>query len=242
MLRAGCLAGLLVASTISPAQAQMTWTDQGFVNVNLGAQGGSRDVSTQSAFDLYGESGSLATTQEAGGGGLFDFGAGYKVWRNLAVGFSFSRTGSDADAAIAATVPDPNFFDRQRPLTGTAATEYSESAFHFQGTWMMPVTDKVDVGVSFGPSIFRVSQEIATAITVNEPGPTLASTTIAKEKKTAGGINLGVDVNYMFTPNYGAGVLLRYTWGSVDYDAANDSVSVGGLQFGVGFRYRFQEF
>src|SRR5687767_12842039 len=103
---------MLIASPFHPAHAQMVWTDQGFVNLNIGAQGGSSDLTTQSTFEIYGENASLATTQEAGGGGLFDFSAGYKVWRNLAAGFGYSRTGSDSDAAVAASVPDLNFFDR----------------------------------------------------------------------------------------------------------------------------------
>ena len=45
----------------------------------------------------------------------------------------------------------------------------------------MPVTDKIDVGFSFGPTIFMVGQDVATAITVTEPTPTLASTTITRE-------------------------------------------------------------
>ena len=242
-IKAGCLSAAMLLMAAPSVQAQMTWTDQGFVNVNIGAQAGSRDLNTQSTFEIYGENGSLATAQEAGGGGLFDFSIGYKVWRNLAVGIAYSRSGSDSDAAIAATVPDPVFFDRQRALSATATgLDHSENQFHIQGTWMVPVTDKVDVGLSFGPTIFSVSQEIPTAITVNEPGPTLASTSIVKEKKTVGGINFGVDVNYMITPRYGAGGFIRYTRGSVEWDAADDSTGVGGFQIGFGFRYRFPPF
>lgn len=240
MLRAGCLALALGVCTAVPARAQMAWTDSGFLNVNVGAQSGSRDLGTASTFDLYGEQGSVSTTQEVGGGGFFDISAGYKVWSNLAVGLAFSHVGSDADVAIAASVPDPNFFDRLRGLTAVSpGANYSENAFHFQGTWIMPVTDTLDVGFSFGPSIFRITQDIPTGVSVNEPGPTLASTTIVSEDKTAAGFNIGVDVNYFFTPKFGAGALARYTRGSVDFDSATDSLTVGGFQIGVGARVRF---
>jgi hypothetical protein len=240
MMRAGYLALALTAVAAAPASAQMTWTDQGFVNVNIGVQGGSRTLTGGSSFELYGEQGELSTSQEVGGGAIFDLSAGYKVWRNLAVGMGFSRGGSDAEVAIAASVPDPNFFDRLRPLTAISPdANHSETAFHFQGTWMVPVTDKIDVGLSFGPTIFNVSQEIPAAITVNEPGPTLATTTVVEEKKTVAGFNLGADVTYLITPRFGAGVLLRYTRGSVDFDAAQDSLTVGGFQFGAGLRVRF---
>jgi hypothetical protein len=240
MRKAGSLALALAALSAVPAQAQMTWTDQGFVNVSFGAQGGSDTLTTSSTFDLYGEQGSMATTQDVGGGGLFDLNAGYKVWRNLAVGAGYSRTGSNADAGITASVPDPDFFNRPRSLTGVSPdANHSENAFHIQATWVMPVTDKVDVAFSFGPTIFNVSQEIPTAITVNEPGPTLASTTIVEEKQTVVGINLGIDVNYFFTPRYGVGALARFTRASVDFEAADDSVAVGGFQIGAGLRVRF---
>jgi hypothetical protein len=240
MMKAGSLALALAALSAVPAQAQMTWTDQGFVNVNIGVQGGDDTLNTSSVFELYGEQGSLATTQDVGGGGVFDFSVGYKVWRNLALGVGYSRTGSDSDAAIAASVPDPVFFDRARPLSAVEpGLDHSQNAFHIQGTWVMPVTDKLDVAFSFGPTIFNVSQEIPTAITVNEPGPTLASTTVVDESKSTVGINLGVDVNYFITPRYGVGALARFTRGSVEFDAAEDSVAVGGFQIGGGVRIRF---
>jgi hypothetical protein len=242
--QAGCLALVFGALAAAPADAQMTWTDKAFVNVNFGVQGGSDTLSTAAVFDLYGEPGSVATTQEVGGGGLFDLSAGYKVWRNLAVGIAYSRTGSDADVAVAATVPHPVFFDQARTLSGTlSGLDHTENAVHLQGTWVMPVTDVFDVSFSFGPTIFNVSQEIPTgtsAPTVSEPNPAIGEVVVTgKEKKSTVGFHLGADANYFFTDRIGAGVLLRYAWGSVDFDSADDSTGVGGLQFGVGVRVRF---
>lgn len=240
IMKAGCLTLVFCALAALPAQAQMTWTDQGFVNVNFGVQAGSHDLATDSPFELYGETGSLTTTQDVGGAALFDLSAGYKVWRNLTLGIAYSRMKSDSDVAIAASVPHPDFFDRPRATTGIEpGADHSENQIHLQGTWMVPVTDKVDVGVSFGPSIFQVSQDIPTAITVTEPSATLASTSVTKVDKTTVGSHFGVDVNYMITPRWGAGVLARYAWGSADLEEATDSLTVGGFQFGGGLRVRF---
>jgi hypothetical protein len=241
MIKAGCLSLALGALTAVPASAQMTWTDRAFLNVNFGVQEVSHTLDSSSTFDLYGETGSLDTTQPIDGGALFDIGGGYKVWKNLAVGLGYSRVQSDADAALAANVPDPNFFDRHRGLTGVAPNaEHAEHAIHLQATWVMPVTDKMDVGFSFGPTIFMVSQDVPTAITVTEPAPTLSSTTIVREDKTTVGINLGVDLNYFFRPRIGAGILARYAYGSVDLDSADDSLGLGGFQIGFGLRWRFK--
>ena len=240
-ITAGCLSFALCAFAAAPASAQMTWTDRGFANVNFGVQEQSRTLNTGSTFSLYGEDGTLETTQPIDGGALFDIGGGYKVWKNLAVGLGYSRVQSDGDVSISASVPDPNFFDHPRPLTGVASNaEHAEHAIHLQGTWVMPVTDKMDVGFSFGPTIFMVSQDVVTGIGVSEPAPTLSSTTIAREDKTGVGINLGVDFNYFFRPRIGAGILARYTYGSVDLESAGESLTVGGFQIGFGLRYRFK--
>jgi hypothetical protein len=224
----------------APAFAQMTWTDQGFANVSLGLQAGTSDLATTSPFELYGEQGSLATTQELGGGGLIDISAGYKVWRNLAIGLGYSRAASDNDVAIAASVPDPNFFDRPRAVSGSASgAEHREQVIHISGTWIMPVTDKVDVGFSFGPSIFFVKQDVPASVTVVEPTPTIDSIAFTNAEDTTAGVHLGVDVTYLFTPRYGAGLLARYTWGSADLAGASDSLTLGGFQLAAGFRARF---
>ena len=241
MIKAGCLSFALCALAAAPASAQMAWTDRAFANVNFGLQEQSRTIDTSSTFSLYGEDGSLTTSQPIDGGALFDLGGGYKVWKNLAVGLGYSRMQSDGDVAISASVPDPNFFENLRPLTGVAPNaEHSEHAIHLQGTWIMPVTDKIDVGFSFGPTIFMVSQDVVTDIAVTEPTPTLASATVTREDHTSVGINLGIDLNYFFRPNIGAGILVRYAYGSVDLDSVGESLTVGGFQLGFGLRYRFK--
>ncbi|MCA1560367.1 MAG: porin family protein [Acidobacteria bacterium] len=174
------------------------------------------------------------------GGAFLDISGGYKVWRNLAVAIGFSRMKSDSDVTFTAAIPDPVVTDRPRSVSGSAAAaDHKEHAFHFMGVWMVPVTDKIDVGVSAGPTIFQVSQDVPSAITVSEPGPTVTGTTLTSVDKTTLGLNFGVDVTYLVTPDIGAGLLARYTWGSADLQGATDKLTVGGFQIGVGVRYRF---
>lgn len=243
-MRAGFLCLAMCAAVAPNASAQMTWTDRAFVNLSVGVQGGSQSLTTASPFELYAEEGSVASAQEVGGGGFFDVSAGYKVWRNLAAGIGFSRTGSSSDAAIAASVPDPLVFGRLRPATGSAsALSHSETVINLMGTWMVPVTDKIDVGISGGPSIFNVKQQLPTGVSVSEPGPTVSGVTAGDASATTVGINLGVDVTYMVTTwkdtGIGVGGLARYTWGSADLDGASDKLTVGGFQIGGGVRLRF---
>jgi hypothetical protein len=217
----------------------MKWTDKAVVSMNLGVQAGSHTLDTNQTFTLYEEPGTLTSSQKAGGGGLFDIGAGYKVWRNLLVGLDYSHSSSKHDASFTASLPDPLVSDRPRILTGTfAGSAYKENAIHFTGTWMIPVTDKIDAGLVFGPSVFMIKQDIPSQVSAAEP-PTASNVSSARVKKTAAGFNAGVDVTYLFTKKIGGGVLARYTWGSVDLDNASKSLTTGGFQLGFGVRYRF---
>jgi hypothetical protein len=240
MMKAVVLCLALCVTVASKAHAQMTWTDQGFVNVTGGAQTGTHSLKTSTTFDLYDEKAAVTTEQDVKARGIFDITAGYKVWRNLAAAIGYSHAGGSSDASVKASIPDPVFFDRPRAIEAAASDlKHSENAFNLMGVWMVPVTDKIDVGVSAGPTIFHVTQELPSAIAVAEPGPTVSSVTVSDESKTTVGINLGVDVTYLVTKRIGVGGLARYTWGSADIDGATDSLTVGGFQIGGGLRLRF---
>jgi len=233
-----CLAFCALAAT--RAQAQMKWTDKGFANINIGAQSGSHDVETTTTFVVYDEDAHVTTKQKTGGGVLFDLNGGYKVWKNLVAAVGYTFMSDSADAAVTASIPDPRIFDNPRTVTTTADNlSHAEHAINLMGVWMVPVTDKVDVGISFGPTIFMVKQELPDTLTFTEPGPTVTGLTKKDVNKTTAGVNFGVDVTYLLTKKAGIGGMFRYTWGSVDLDGANDSLTVGGLQIGVGARYRF---
>jgi hypothetical protein len=103
---------------------------------------------------------------------------------------------------------------------------------------MIPVANKLDVGVFGGPTIFFVKQDTITSLTVTEPGPTV-NAPLSEVKKTTVGINFGVDVQYLVANKIAVGGLARYAWGSADIDGATDNLTVGGFQIGAGIRYRF---
>jgi hypothetical protein len=235
--------GLALCATPEIASAQtMQWTDKGYVTFNIGAQIGSDDLDSNFSFPLYEETATVSSTQKISGGAFFEIGGAYRVWgNNLLAGVSFTRTKSDADVAVTGSIPDPLLFDRPRAVTTTAPdAEHTENAIHLNAIWMIPVANKLDVGVFGGPTIFMIGQDtIASAPTVTEPGPTVTAT-LSEVSKTTVGINFGVDVQYLVRNNVAVGGIARYAWGSADIDGATESLGVGGFQLGVGVRYRFK--
>ena len=241
MTKAGILALCLCAAPQIVSAQTMQWTDKGYLTFNVGGQIGSDDLDTSSTFSLYEETATVASTQKISGGAFFEIGGAYRVWgNNLLAGVSLTRTKSDADVAITASIPDPVFFDRPRAVSATqGGAEHSETAIHLNAIWMIPVANKIDVGVFGGPTIFMVKQDTITSLTVTEPGPTV-NAPLTEVKKTTAGINFGVDVQYLVRRNLAVGGIARYAWGSADIDGATESLGVGGFQIGVGARYRFK--
>jgi hypothetical protein len=240
MMPAG-LALLALGAVPRVASAQtMQWTDKGFISVNAGAQAGSHTLTSSSSFPLYDETATVDTSQKVKGGGLFDIGGAYRVWgRNLLAGVSFTHTSSKSDVTLNATIPDPIVFDKPRSVqSAQGGAKHSENAVHIDAIWMIPVANKLDVGIFAGPSIFTVKQDLVSTLTVGEPGPTV-SAPLAEASKTSVGANFGADIQYMIAKKYGVGVLARYTVGKASLPGATEKLTVGGFQIAAGARVRF---
>lgn len=235
--KAGILALCLSAAAQTASAQTMQWTDKGYVSINGGAQVGSHNLDTNSTFPLYDEQATVSSTQKVKGGGFFDIGGAYRVWgNNILGGVTFSHTSSDSNVTVNASIPDPVVTDRPRQVnTSLSGAKHSENAVHLDAIWMMPVANKIDVGIFAGPTIFAVKQDTVTTLTVTEPGPTVASP-LSAIKKTTVGINLGVDLQYMVHKKWAVGGVARYSWGSAKI--SGDKLTVGGFQLGVGARYR----
>ena len=249
------LAGL-VMFVATDASAQTAWTlNRGYVNINRVSQSGDTRFTETLTATIYGEQATHTLTHAFSGGGMFDVSAGARlplpsIWSNLAAGLAISTFNTASSLELRGTVPNPLFFNRPRTMTPQSAlTDHRQTGVHFQLSWFVPVTDKIDVAVFGGPSFFSVKHRLASRVTINtadEVGPLYVSAPGAQlltqetSAKSSGG-NVGVDVTYLFTDVIGAGVMLRWAGGSVDLTTANGShsIDVGGFQVGFGARVRF---
>jgi hypothetical protein len=238
--KAGIVALCLCAAPQIASAQTMQWTDKGYVTVNVGVQAGSHDLSQSGSFPLYDETATFSSTNKVKGGGMFDIGGAYKVWgHNLLAGLTISRVSSKSDGSLTGSIPDPVFFDQPRTVTKTfAGLKHAETAVHLDAIWMMPVANKIDVGIFAGPTIFSVKQDTIPSLTITEPGPTV-TTAVVSTSKTKVGFNAGVDVQYMLRKRWGVGGVARYAVGSVTLPGASKKLTVGGFQVGVGARVRF---
>jgi Outer membrane protein beta-barrel domain len=239
------LTGLFLGSARSTsAQGLSPLPPQYFVNVNVGAQPQDRTITSNTTFPLYDETATIDSTYQIPSGAFFEIGGGYhiggrySILRRVTIGASVSLFNHNGSGALAGLIPDPVFFDRPATVNvDLGELEHKETGVHVFATYWVPISEKVDVSVSIGPSFIHVTQDVVSSITVPEPTQDIVYT-LDNESGTAVGINVGVDGNYMLTRNYGVGVFLRYAGGSVDLPHASD-LKVGGFQVGGGARIRF---
>jgi outer membrane protein with beta-barrel domain len=225
-----------VASTAS-AQSPNMVSSRAFLNVNAGAQPNRRTISASQSFALYGETAKIDASQRIANGPLFEIGGGYRLRPALSIGASFSTFASKGAGTMTASIPSPFFYDRPASVTQNAADlQRTERSVHIRAAWTVPVGERIDVSLSAGPSIIRVSQQLAGGSVAS--GTQTLTLSANEETGNAFGFNAGFDGAYMFSPRFGVGLFVQYAGGSVDLASAK-GVKAGGLQTGLGLRARF---
>ena len=247
--RATAVIGIVCAVLALPADGsaqQRTQDSRGFVNVNGGYQVSSTDFTHSVVFPVNAEEVTSTPDYAVDAGLFFDISGGVRVWRNLAVGVGFSRFNTGSEAVVAAALPHPFFFDRERPVSGTAIAAREETAVHIQAQWVIPVSDVVEVAVFGGPTFFTVEQDLVSGINFTDIFPfetaTFVSASVQQQSESAVGFHVGADIAVYFTPNVGVGGLVRFSRATVDFssiDGGTVSADTGGVHVGGGLRLRF---
>ena len=228
----------LMHSSASWAMAQTNIPTKTFIDVNVGVQPVSQTIDTTFSVPVYGQVATAAATQRIGGGPLFDISVGYKVWHDVAVSVGFSSFSRTSTVAGTASVPSPLFFNQFQTVDiGGATATHTDRNIYVLVVWFLPVTDKIDIAVSAGPSGTSVKQEVVSSITI-PAGTQNAVALVESQSKTAKGVNVGFDATYLIRKSYGAGIFIRYNGGSVDLPSVGN-VKAGGFQMGIGARLRF---
>jgi hypothetical protein len=243
-----CVIGLTALASQASAQA-LPWEGRGFLNVNFGIQVIAEDAATtNTTFTIYDETGKLTTAQTLDSQApFFDIGGGFRVAGNFGLGFTYTRLSSNGAAQVTAQVPSPIYYDQPRTATATLSDlEHLEDGYHFQALWMLPITDRLDIVISGGPSLFNLKQGIVMSPQITEVGPPYSSVnmTVAQTTTTASeiGFNVGADMTFRFANNVGVGAIVRYTAATVSLTPEGgeaSDVKVGGFQLGGGLRIRF---
>jgi hypothetical protein len=239
----GVLLGIGLALPVAAHAQSAAWSDRGYADIDAWYQPVSTTFTDTIHPIIQAEAADIGTSYEVQSAFGFDAGGGVRVWRNLALGGSFSRFAKSGTGTVDARVPHPFFFGRPRTVTGDAdGLTRNESAVHVKATWMLPLRPRWQVALSGGPSWINVSQDLVTTVALTETYPydtaTLAGATSAQHSAGHIGFNVGADVAYLLRPHVGVGAGVSLSHARVPL---NDTITVdaGGAHITGGLRLRF---
>ena len=205
----------MAAAGVAPAAAQeVEWEDRAYLDVNLSVQLNGRPFTA----DLASTSVSYPV---ANGLIILDFGGGVRVWRSVGIGASYTRYTIDETATIPGVDPVP--------------TQHIDSALNVSGVWVRPLSDRMDLAFSGGPSFLNIQQDLVTG--------TLAEAAVARAKQQTVGLHLSGSFTYFVTRMIGIGAALRYLHGSAELESPDGSIATfeaTGWQLGFGARLRMR--
>ena len=218
-----------------------------FVDVNGGTQVSTTDFGDNVVFTEFVEQGDLNAAHAVASGPIIDVSGGVRLWRGLALGAGFTRFEGGHDASVDARIPHPFFFDRHRPISGSAPNlTRQERAAHVNVRWFAPVPGPVQIALFAGPSFFSVEQDLVTTVNVTQSFPfdtaSFVSAETRRHSESVTGYHVGADAAFFFSRHIGLGGLVRFSRASVDFvseDGGLVPVDLGSVQLSGGLRVRF---
>ena len=252
-VQAAVVCTLVLGAGVSDARGQTASMDSpddrvlGYVSINGGMQVPQGDLAGQVTFPLYVEQGDFDASYTTPTGPLIDIGGAVRIWKQLAAGVAVTRYQERGTADVDANLPHPLHLRRNRDLVATVPDlDRVETAVHVQATWLVPVSNRVTLAVFGGPTVFRVEQDVVSAIVLTETYPfdevQLQRATIGERKESVVGFHVGTDVQYRLTRRFGVGGVVRFTRGTLTVlTDADDTLEIeaGGLQVSGGIRWAF---
>lgn len=181
------------------------------------------------------------------GGVGADIAAFARLWRNVGAGLAVTSVTRAGNAALSASYPHPFFFGQARTAeTEASDTDRTETGVHVSVAYLVPSSGRLRLTLFGGPSFYSIEQTVVDDLTVNEAYPydsiSVAPGGTTDVSESAVGFHAGADATWYFTERFGAGALLRYATATkaVSVNGGDDfDLKAGGLQIGVGVRFRF---
>src|SRR6266536_3645702 len=168
----GVLTLVAVAGGGSRAAAQ-TRTDapEYFANVNGGAQPQQRVFATSSQFRIYNEDATIATQGRVPHGLVVDGNVGWiSSELNVGVALGFSSFVKKDTSVVTGSIPSPIAFNSLKTTTITlAGMRHIERAGYLQVLYRTPFGSKGDVMFGVGPTVIKVTQDVAKASASSVP-------------------------------------------------------------------------
>ena len=240
-----CICVLLCGSGV-PVAAQAQGAGRYTVWFNAGAQAATPSLTDRFTFEMHAENATVDADYRSKAAVSLEGGFAVRLRQAIGIGISISRFSGDDRAGIQAQIPYPFDFNVFREVAGTTAgLDHTELGYHVLLQYSRPMTRRLRLVLSAGPTVFSVQRQLVETVHVDEAYPfdtaTFRTANSRVAKGSGIGFNAGADVMWALSRHMGAGALVRYTRGTADLEDTIRTISVdaGGLQGGLGLRVYF---
>jgi len=240
--------GFVVLAVLFPAIAGAQGLDSRVrVSVSFGIQTAGDSVSQNFTVTKNVEPATISAETPLDQAPMFDVGGWVRLTSRVGAGVAFSRISRSSDAAIQASIPHPFYFQQPRAISGTQpGLHESENAVHIDAVAIAAATDRIELTVFGGLTVFNATQDLVSDVTYTESYPydtaTFTGATLSRQSQSKSGYNLGADVTWMLSERVGLGGLFRFSRASADYSVSSTNqatADLGGVQAAGGIRLRF---
>jgi hypothetical protein len=247
-MRATPLAGALLLVLSVPALAAAQDPDARLrISVNGGLAAAGRAFAQDFTVPKNAQEATISADVAQSAAPMFDISGWVRLAGRVGAGVAFSTVSRSSDASIAASIPHPFYFNQFRAISGTQSNVTSrERAVHLDAVVIAASTDRIELAVFAGATLFSVRQDLITDVAYIESYPydtaEFRTAKTVRDSQSKVGYNVGTDVSWALSEHVGIGGLLRFSRADVTYAPSAGNVAsakVGGLQAGGGLRLRF---
>lgn len=217
------------------------------LSVNGGLQISSNTSTEDGSLTINQEDAPVHNVIDLRRGSVGEVGLTYRLGKRAWVGASAAFVPRKLASELTATIPHPFYFGQGRAVAG-AITGLTNLEVGFHGTvgLTVPFSQRTELTLFGGPSMFLVTQDLISELNYDSTYPfdtaTLAGAATAKATGTGLGFNAGTDLSRWMTPTLALGVLARFSRGVVTLagnSGTSARVETGGITVAGGLRVRF---
>jgi hypothetical protein len=234
--------------TAPPARpAPLTATPRLQLDVNAGVPVSSTFAHQDFAPEINRETASITNDIELRGGAFADVGGAYRVRPAFWIGGSVAFLSRTVESDLRALIPHPLYFNQPREIDATVSgLRNTETHLHAAISYQAPLSRSADLSLFGGPSLFRIAQDVVTAVNYDSVYPfdtaTFASAATGTVRGSLFGFNAGARVGYRVSRALAITGLIRYERGTGTLDAGGGNevaTTAGGLKAAAGLRVSF---
>ena len=153
---------------------------------------------------------------------------GVRLWRNFGIRLGISQFIRNDNVDLSVDMPHPFFFNRHRTFSQSSTLRQRERTVDLHALWLTRIGDRVNLQVFGGPTLYRVSIDVAGVQAREEQYPFEASPVIGvatfQRRPSPWGYTVGTDMSVFVSRHVGVGWMVQFSRASATIQTSPDGL------------------